>query len=213
MPLSRIFKVSDLNLAKRIFNYSGPLIVMSILSWMINYFDRYAIDFFLDSDEVGIYNASYGLGSRFFLFLSPIFITILTPKIYSNIKLYKKKKILENVLKYYTLISFFLVPIIYFTYDFLGNLLLSDNYSSGFYLISGINLGYFFLTTCFIFEIIFYSEGFTKYIFYTTLIAALFNILLNIYLIPIYGLTGAMLSSIFTFFIKLMTTIYFYIKL
>jgi O-antigen/teichoic acid export membrane protein len=213
MPLSGTFKVSDLNLAKRIFNYSKPLIVMSILSWMINYFDRYAIDFFLDSDEVGIYNASYGLGSRFFLFLSPIFITILTPKIYSNIKLCEKKKILENVLRYYTLISFFLVPVIYFTYDFLGNLLLSDNYSSGFYLIAGINLGYFFLTTCFVFEIIFYSEGTTKYIFYTTLIAALFNILLNIYLIPIYGLTGAMLSSIFTFFIKLMTTIYFYTKL
>ena len=59
MPLSRIFKVSDLNLAKRIFNYSGPLIVMSILSWMINYFDRYAIDFFLDVMG-GIYNASMG---------------------------------------------------------------------------------------------------------------------------------------------------------
>tara|TARA_B100000401_G_C52778726_1_gene707122 strand:- start:337 stop:1566 length:1230 start_codon:yes stop_codon:yes gene_type:complete len=208
-----IFKVSTYSLIKRLYVFSKPLIIMGIFAWLTNYFDRYIIDFFMSKEDVGIYNASYSLGSKFFLLLSPIFITILTPLIYKNEKLNIKKTEINKYINVYLIISFFSIILIFLFYPIIGKVFLSKSYSDGFYIIAGINLAYFLLTLSYFYELLFYAESLTKYILYLNFLSAIFNIILNVILVNKYGITGAMISTIFSFLIRFLIAKLLYDKL
>ena len=85
-------------------------------------------------------------------------------------------------------------------------------YAEGFYIIPGINIAYFLITLSYLFELLF-MLNLKQIYFISNLAAALLNIILNIILIPILGIYGAMLATVFSFAIKLILTIYYFIKL
>ena len=191
-------------LIKKHFQFTGPLMFLALWSWINNYFDRYAIESYMTLKDVGIYNASYGLGSKFFLLLSPIFIVLLTPLIYKDIDVNSKKDIIKKFTKYYFFLGIIVLFLLFFLTDFIGNIFLSKAYKEGFYIIFWLALVYFIMTTTYLFETIFYAEHNTKVILNSNIISALLNISLNILLIPILGLVGAViamiLSTLFRFF-------------
>jgi O-antigen/teichoic acid export membrane protein len=204
------YKISFRNFIKRYSFYVWPLMVLAFWNWINNYFDRFAIEYYLDFASVGIYNANYSIGSKFFLLLNPIFLMLLTPKIYRKSSLTERKEVIIKYVKFYTLLSIPLLFVIYFCSDIIGALLLSLSYKPGFYLIFWIALAYFFLTVVFLYETILYAEGKTKFILFSNIISALFNIILNILLIPLCGLNGAFFSTLISFVMRfLLVHIYF----
>ena len=207
------FKISTKKTVNKLIKYSYPLIIMSIWGWINNYFDRFAIDYYLSENEVGLYNASYSLGSKFFAVISPMAIAILTPLIYSNEKIITKKNSIKKYVKLYIYTAIVIIPLVFVFYPLIGKLLLSNMYVEGFFIIPGINVAYFILTLSFLFEILFYAESNTRFILYSNLASALVNIILNIILIPILGIYGAMLATIFSFGLKLILTIFYFNKL
>ena len=76
-----------------------------------------------------------------------------------------------------------------------------------------IAVAYFFLTLVFLYETIFYADGNTKVILYSNVIAALFNIALNVILIPCYGLNGAIISTLLSFIIRFFVVQFYFKKL
>jgi O-antigen/teichoic acid export membrane protein len=189
--------------------FGFPLIFTAILSWLNNYIDRYIIDYFLDLSEVGIYNANYSLGSKFFLLLSPIFLILLSPKVYSNSPLKNKKALINKYFLVFSGLAIFILVILGFTYNMIGEVLLSQTYSEGFNIIFWIAIAHFFLVATTLFESLFYSEKFTKFILYGNLVAAIINIALNILLIPILGIFGAAIATVLSFLSRF---IYIYLK-
>jgi len=182
--------------------FTGPLIFLAIWSWINNYFDRYVIEAFLGLNDVGIYNANYGLGSKFFAMLNPIFLVLLTPIIYQdNIKSIKKNAI-SKYSRFYFILGAFLLIIIFFTTDFIGLLLLSEKYSEGFYIIFWIALCFLIMTGTFLYETIFYANHQTKVILYSNIISAFANIILTLILIPYYGLNGAIIAMLASVIIR-----------
>jgi O-antigen/teichoic acid export membrane protein len=193
------FTIAYKTFLKKYIRFAAPLMFLATWSWINNYFDRYAIEYFLSLDEVGIYNASYGVGSKFFLLLSPIFMVLLTPTVFSPIKSAEKKSAIQSYGLYYLILAIPVLLIIYFLKDFLGYLLLSESYKEGFYLIFWIAVAFFMLTFAQLYELYFYSELKTKVILYGNVLSAVLNIILNIVLIPKYGILGAALATFIGF--------------
>ncbi|MEZ8316941.1 polysaccharide biosynthesis C-terminal domain-containing protein [Vibrio splendidus] len=199
--------------SKHMFRYSLPLALMSVWSWITNYFDRFVIEYYMNFSDLGLYNAAYGLGSKFFSLLVPVYLIILTPFIYGKSKTnLKKEKIVKSVYSY-ILIGFILILIVHLTYDFIGYVFLSKQYADGFFVISGMNIAYFFLTISYLYELLLYSESKTKLILNINIFSALSNIFLNVLFIPIYGLQGAIIATIISFLIKLILTVFYFNKL
>ena len=212
-PYKTYFKIAYKKFIHEYLKYAWPLIFMSVWGWINNYFDRFAIEYYLDLKSVGLYNASYGLGAKLFLVLSPIFVTLLIPKIYKTTKLANKKIDIKNSSVLYYIIGIFIIIIVYFTYPLIGRLFLTEEYNIGFYVIPGIAFAYLLLTASYLYEILFYAENKTNYILYSNILSAVVNVVLNIYLIPLYGITGAMVATIMAFAIKLIITIYLFKKM
>lgn len=183
-------------LIKKHFQFTGPLMFLALWSWINNYFDRYAIERYMTLKDVGIYNASYGLGSKFFLLISPIFMVLLTPKIYNDIDIKSKKNIIKKFTKNYFFLGIIILFFVFFLKNFIGNVFLSKAYQEGFYIIFWLALVYFIMTITYQFETIFYAQHNTKVILKSNIISAILNILLNILLIPDLGLIGAVIAMI-----------------
>jgi O-antigen/teichoic acid export membrane protein len=184
------------NFWKKHWVFTGPLMFLAIWSWINNYFDRYVIEAFLGLNEVGIYNANYSLGSKFFAMLNPIFLVLLTPIIYQDNTRSIKKNAISKYVKLYFILGAFLLAAIYFTTDFIGQLLLSENYSEGFYIIFWIALCFLIMTATFLYETIFYANHNTKVILHSNIISAVANVILTLMLIPYYGLNGAIIAML-----------------
>lgn len=177
---------------KKYLIYSWPLMILAFWNWINSYFDRYLIEYFLSLKDVGLYNANVSLGSKVFLMLNPFFLAILTPIVFSQDTTNNEKK--EKIKKYakvYVFISLFILFILYIGYNFLGNILLSKNYSEGFHIIFWSALAYFLITFAYLFEVMFYFQKRTKVILIANLVSAIIGVVLNLLLIPKLGLNGA----------------------
>ena len=184
---------------KKYVQFGWPLAISALLVWISNYFDRYAIEYFLDTEAVGIYSASYGVGSKFFLVLSPLFLIMLTPQVYSQNNRDFKKKEINRYAFLYALIATPILIGIYFLKEIIGTLLLSESYQEGFYLIFWVAFAFFIFTLTKLYELYFYSESLTRVILVGNAVAAFLNILFNFLLIPTYGIFGAGISTLISF--------------
>jgi len=188
--------------------FAWPLMFMAIWAWVNNYFDRYAIEHYLSLDDVGVYNANYSVGSKFFLMISPIFMVLATPSVFDNLKKHEKK---QRILKYslnYFLLAIPILITIFLLQDIIGYTLLSPKYEDGFHIIFLIAVAFFIFTWTQLLELYFYSERTTKIIMIGNILSALTNISLNVLLIPKYGLNGAAYSTCIGFIIYLFVVYY-----
>lgn len=207
------YKISYNKFIIKYAKYSWPLMILAFWSWINNYFDRFAIEYFLDVKSVGIYNANYSVGSKFFLLLNPFFLTLLTPSIYNTINISDRKDIIKKYTNLYILIAIPILISIFFLGDYIGFFLLSKKYESGFYLIFWISLAYFFLTIVYLYESIFYAESKTKVILFSNIMSAILNILLNVWLIPLYQLNGAFIATLISFLIRFLVVKFYFNRL
>lgn len=208
-------EVRKLVSTKALWQYILPLMALAIFGWISNYIDRYIIGYYLSPTAVGIYSVVYGLSSRTMLLATP-FITYLSPIILSNkgqnLDIQISHKIIFGHIRYYILMAIVACIGMFFLKDWIGTFFLSQQYQSGFYLIPIISVGYVFFGCTFILETKFYAYQQTKYILYHNITGACLNLLLNLWLIPIFGLLGAALSTMMSTGVQLIFTIYLYRK-
>jgi O-antigen/teichoic acid export membrane protein len=206
------FKVAYIAFFKKYIRFAGPLMVVAFWAWINNYFDRYAIEYFLSIKDVGVYNASYSVGSKFFLMISPLFAILVTPTVFSNKPSKEKKRIMLRYTLFYSTLAIPVLIVIYFSSAFIGNILLSEKYEEGFFMIFWIALAFFMFTLAQLFELYFYSELQTKIILIGNVLSAVVNIILNIVLIPKLGILGAALATCLGFGIYLSLIYYRFIR-
>ena len=205
-------RISYWRLSKKIIIYAYPLILMAIFSWSISFADKVIIDSYLGREKVGIYSASFAIGSKFFLMVSPIFITLMTPKIYSNDETGIKKNLINKTALLQAIIGLIVIIIMWVMYDFIGNILLSKAYNQGFVLIPLVGLAYLILTISYNYELYFYAESKTHIILLTNVIGAICVIILHNITIPLLGMNGAAITLIIGFTLKLIITLIMFKK-
>ena len=199
---SSFYKYFNLNIAKYLLKDSWPLIFSSILVMVYMRIDQIMIKEMLGEYDVGIYSAAVRLSEAFYfiptLITASIFPAILNAKTH-NETLYKER--LQRLYAFMVWFAIFIaLPMIFFS-DWLILLFFGQAY-----LEAGQVLVLHMWAAVFVFLGVSFSnyllaENLTKIALLRTLVGVISNVVLNFFLIPIYGLVGAAIATLIAQFI------------
>lgn len=182
---------------KEFIGYGIPLLVSLILSWILILSDRYFIEYFRGSYEVGLYSASYQLADYPIGLISSTIVTAAFPII---IDTWEKKgdkatiDLVSNVMKYYILFSIpMLVYVIILSKELM--LILGNSYSDGYIVLPWVCFSSLMLGLCGYINKGLELKKKTRVLSFIVGIAAISNIALNFVLIPRYGFYGAAVAT------------------
>jgi len=187
--------------------YSIPLIFSSILVISILFMDRYFLNYYLSIQEVGIYGIGYRISSVLILIIVGFQLSF-SPFIFKN---YKKKKtplIIGNFLTLFFSICFlFYLFLSLFSKDIMRIFIGKDFIEAG-NIISYLGLSLMISQFYVFFPGIMIAKKNYLYLI-INFIGFLINFFLNIYLIPLNGIVGASIASLFTNIFILLFSIIF----
>lgn len=201
--------------SKQLLYYTKPLLLLSVFAWINNYADRYILSYFYSTEQVGYYSVGYGLGSKIALLNTP-FLLFLTPKILEIVREKRDNSLIHAVIKK-TLLPYLAIGsvaclFLFLEYQWVGRIFLDKQFEPGFKIIPIIGFSFFMLTIIYFFDTKFYAKGTTKYILWHNIIGGVFNIILNIFMIPRFGIIGAAWATLISFTIQLLCVLWLYSK-
>lgn len=186
-------------LIRKILKFSIPTVFYSISAFIFLSSDRFLIQYFCGVKEVAHYSALYQLASVISI-LGMSLNAAWMPWLFENLK---KNDMLMNIfivkLSYYLIVTFLIVGIIFcFIFPYVAKVILPFDYYNYTDIAYPIIFGFVFEAIYLIVSpYTFYVEK-TKYNGFIGLIVAIFNVSLNIFLIPIIGIKGSAYSSLFS---------------
>ncbi len=191
----------DFDWVKRGLKTSWPFLLATISALTIDYSNRYFIDYYLDKEAVGVFGFYAGIANIPITLIASVFVAQNTPLL---VQVYKFEG--ENTPKKRLIVKRFLLQNIFVTLMFIIVALVSVNWLLSIIgkenLSLHIGIFYVMLIQVFIFAIesvahaALYSKRMDKLILGSAVVGGVTNILLNILLIPVFGLYGAAYSSI-----------------
>lgn len=185
--------------AKQIIRFSSPMMLSSLMLFLLNWIAIFMLGFMTTTREVGIYNLAYKLASLAMLVIISMNV-VLAPKI---AELYKLNQIseLHKTIKNATRIVFLLtIPIVLFLVifsEFVLNLF-GANFVEGKTALIIISIGVLLNVMTGNVDQILNMTNNQKTLQSITVFGFFLNVVLNIFLIPKYGINGAAISSLFT---------------
>ena len=197
--LNRIFRLFGKSKypLRSLLSFSLPLLLAGALHQLMSYTDTFFIGFFLSASWVGIYNAALPLA-----YTLAIFLVAFNSLAYTLFSEYYAKGMLSEISKLFSVLlrwlfacalPFFLLLVVY-SKDLL-KLFFGPEYIGGSTALILLSIGAFFNVIAGPVVIILQTFKKTRYIFKVQLTSALLNISLNIYLIPLMGITGAAIAT------------------
>jgi len=184
-------------MGKELFSFSWPLLLAGFSGLVLEWTDTLMLGYFTTSSDVGIYNAALPT-ARLVQTIPGIFAVIFMPVIaelfsrgrYEDIKnMYSivTKWILSMVIPAFLLMVLFAPSVI--------RIIFGAEYTGGALALAILTSGYLFISLFGLTATILEAYGRTKVIMGCTFLTAAINVVLNLYLIPIYGITGAALAT------------------
>jgi O-antigen/teichoic acid export membrane protein len=183
----------DLNLIKRMVLFGLPLIISTSLTNLLNTTDRFFLRGFSTYHELGVYTAALKIAAVLQL-VQTAFATFWTPTAY---RWHKQGKSID----YFTFISNIIMLIFTFIFFFILEykkyivLILSDKYSEAQYVAGLLLLPTVLYTLSETSTLGIVFSGKSYYNVYVSIIAFIPNVILNYFLVPIYGTIGAAVST------------------
>jgi O-antigen/teichoic acid export membrane protein len=183
--------------------FGFPIVLAGLGTWFTQLGDRWVIGYYLDIDQVGIYNASYmlasiisAIGSPFWSPLYPLMAAASNKDEYAVLTV-----ICRRYMNAFCLLAF---PS-FFGLAVLSNDLLSkfgtDSFQTNpmiFIFISSAILLDQITTICYYLSFI---EGLTNFLRNISIFTAIVNLLLNILLVPFFGIMGAAIATFIGYFL------------
>lgn len=204
----------DKKLNRKFLKYGLPMIGVWAISWILNYSDRYMINIFYSTYEVGLYTIAYTISQNAIgLFTTSITLTffpMLIKKWNSEGKassIYYINRIIEYFLLYMipALLGLSLI-----SKHFYGTLI-DFRYIDGSSVISITAIGFFFLGLNNILYKIWQLEERTSLILIFMCISCLINIIANAICLPVFGFIAAAYTTAFSYFF-IFVVVWFMIK-
>lgn len=188
-----------------------PIMPAGYAMWVLNGSDRLLIGHFGTMADLGIYSVAYSLG---YILISFFFGPTWLIYPIKATELFNKGKISEiNILFNYSMkASLGLIIPAMFGFGVLSVQLLllvsTPDFIRGAYIIPLITIAYSFHMIGYFFSVSLGLNYKQKYTTYCMIIAAILNIILNIFLIPILGILGAALATCIAFFVQMIIQAY-----
>lgn len=182
--------------------YGFPVIPVNIASWVLSLSDRYIIEFYRGSAEVGLYSISYAISEQTMLMIVSLFMVAAAPieyTIWENRGKEASREFLSRLTRYYLLIglpaavglSVLAKPII--------SILAASAYFPGYRIVPLVVFGVFLvgITHRFSEALAFYKRS--DILMYCIVGAAFLKIGLNFIFIPKYGYMAAAITTLIAF--------------
>ncbi|MFH1972238.1 MAG: flippase [archaeon] len=180
-----------------IFTYSWPLLLNGFLVFIYQWTDTFMLGYFKDVAQVGIYNVALPTVNLIQMFpygITVLFIPIMT-NFYVNGDKEKFNELYFATTKWILLVnSLILVWLLFLGKDIL-TYLFGVEYVGGYIPLIILSIGYFIFFISHNSYNLFLVYKKTKLLFFITFLASILNIVLNLLLIPDYGLIGAAIAT------------------
>jgi O-antigen/teichoic acid export membrane protein len=186
-------------LTKEMARYSFPLVVGNLAAWILSLSDRYILEFFRGSHEVGIYSASYSISEKSISVIAALFLLAAGPIsmiVWEKEGEQKSQDFMSSVTRYYLLLCIPAVVGISILSRPIVDVFTAAEYRGGFRIIPFVALGGLFLGLQQRFQagFIFYKK--THFIMAAIGGAGLANVGLNLLFVPRYGYMAAAVTTL-----------------
>ena len=193
--------VFERNLWKKMMIYASPLLIAGLAGMTNETIDRILLKYLLPessniSREIGLYGAFYKLSIIMILFIQT-FRFAAEPFYFSQEREHNSRKIYADVMKYFIIVTSFILLVVTTFYDFFINFLGSKYHDErGFLVVSLLLFANFFLGIYYNLSIWYKLTEKTRYGAYIAIFGASITIILNILLIPVFGFVGCALATL-----------------
>ena len=190
-------KVKAISMDKEILYFSFPLLFAGIAGLVMGWTDTLMLGYFTTSTDVGIYNAALPT-AQLIRSIPAAFAVIFFPVVSG---LYARNKI-EDLRRTYNAVTKWMLALIFPVFlltvlfpEQIIKILFGTEYIAGATALSILVFGFVFYATVGPTGAILQTYGRTKVVMMNTYIGAMMNFLLNLLLIPTYGITGAAIAT------------------
>ncbi len=197
-------RIFSKNIFKKFLKYGIPLVIGNLAAWILSLSDRFIIEFFRGSLEVGIYSASYGISEQTITVIWSLFMIASFPLIvrtWENHGERATQNYITKLTRYFLLITIPAVLGLSVLAKPTIELITSQAYIQGYIIIPLVMSGALLLGLQWWAQLGLLLHNKTRKIATTVLIAGISNILLNFILVPYYGFFGAAISTFISYLI------------
>lgn len=185
--------------SKQILQFSSPMMLSSLMLFLLNWTDVLMLGAMKSEEEVGIYNLAYKLASLSMLVIISMNV-VLAPKISQLFKSGKIEELHVTIKKSTRLILLLTTPIVLFLIVFSEFILslFGNNFTAGKTALIIISLGAMINVATGNVDQILNMTNHQDILKNITIFGFILNAILNFLLIPIYGINGSAMASLFT---------------
>ena len=192
---------------KETISYGIPLIGVGLLNLLLAGSDRYMINYYLGSEQVGVYSFGYRIAELSMINITNMVIMGMYPSLiyaFENQGKDSAEKILNKMFNIHYITT---IPIILNLILFIKDIIrcVFKNYVGAESIVIYIAFGTFFYAMSFYLNKAFELTKNTKKMVFSLILATIFNIMLNFILIPIIGTMGSVLSTIISYIVYIIT--------
>ncbi len=189
---------ADYEILRQMILFSAPMIINAIVLWINSSSDRIMLGIFLSSAAVGIYSVSAKIPTLITT-ITNIFIQAWVISSVTEYDSNSDKGFYQKVFHFFNLMLVSLASVIISIIKCFMQFYVGDDFIEAWVYVPILLLASLFLTYSSFFGAIYIACKKTKNIMITTLIGAIFNIILNFILIKKLGILGAILATLLTF--------------
>lgn len=188
------FKIPK-SIYKDIVKYTFPMIPNSISWWISNSSDKYMIKYMVSVSAVGMYSVAYKIPSILTIFVT-IFISAFQISSVENFGSKKSIEFFSNIYKVFASFGIIVSSVLIFASNFIAKILFKNDFFEAWKISGILILAFAFNSLAAYLGTIYTASKKTKFLFYSTTIAALLNIALNLVLIKFIGTYGAAIATL-----------------
>lgn len=187
---------------KKLYMYGFPLIFFEVSSLLNDYADRFFIQYFLDSVQLGVYSVGYNISTYIQGFITgPLWMTIfpIYTKLWESEGREKTANYLEVLLKYYLCLAVLIVCGVLSVSEEFIVVFATKKYLYAAQIVPMVTASILIYGTYHITGAGFFLLKKTKIVASYTMFCALLHAALNICLIPTYQIQGAVVSAMISY--------------
>ena len=186
---------------KKLVRFAYPLVILGAISLIMSWTDVFMIGLYLPPSKVGLYNGAVPLARYLNIVLSAAAILYLPISSYliGQHKLKDLKRVYQVITKWTVALTLPLFCVLIFFPKIILRFLFGAEYLGAAIPLQVLSLGFFFHVALGLNTHTMIALGKQKLVCYCTLAAAIVNVVLNLFLIPILGISGAAIATCVTY--------------
>jgi len=190
------------SMSKEIIKFGLPLVPTYLFTWALSLSDRYILEFFRGSQEVGLYSVGYDISDKSIQLITSLFMIASGPiivYIWEDKGKEATQDFIKNLTRYYMIISLPLVLCLSMLSRPILKIFTAPDYLEGSKIVPLVAFGSFFVGLQWIAQRGLILGKKTNIIMFIFMGCSLFNISLNVLLVPKYGFIATGITTLVSY--------------